>query len=357
MNEPEYGRLIRIGRLTFHFSSLHLLFGMISLAFVGQVMLAGGLDSGGSIFEFGGISNGGCWAPGGCGPRAVFQNHEWWRLFTAMFLHVGVVHLLMNAWAFYSLGKLADRIYGPGRLLFIYLLCGLVSSLASAVWRHLRVEVFEWDLVTGYSLGASGAIAGLMGALLINMRTHVDIQSQMAYRGLFRWAILLLGFGFVYPNIDQAGHVGGFAAGVVLAKVLQEGHFDQLRRGREQRVVFAGTALLVVLTLASIGIAVAGAAERHGRYGEIQTLWEHLDTALDRAPKSTKTETRLRLQRGLRRLDLSYPDLQAIRDGAASLFTDHPGPLRLVQGLLQAKADLNELGFRLVPDRYSLRRR
>jgi len=90
---------------------------------------------------------------------------EWWRLFTAMFLHFGLVHLLLNMWALLSLGMLTERLYGSARFAMLYLFAGMVGSLASYYW-HPNLN----------SAGASGAIFGVIGALLafmLNPRTRI----------------------------------------------------------------------------------------------------------------------------------------------------------------------------------------
>ena len=80
---------------------------------------------------------------------------EWWRLITPMFLHIGLIHLVMNSFALYYLGTAVERIYGRYRFLFIYLFAGFAGTLASFL--------FSPDSI---SAGASGGIFGLFGALL-----------------------------------------------------------------------------------------------------------------------------------------------------------------------------------------------
>jgi rhomboid protease GluP len=135
-----------------------------------------------------------------------------WRLATAMFLHAGILHLLVNAWALYQLGALVEILLGSARLAAIYFASGLVGSLASVAW----------DLATGRavpSVGASGAIFGLLGALIAFLLRHRDRlrpEARSLLLQLLFWAGINIVFGFTTPMIDNAAHLGGLAAGFVL---------------------------------------------------------------------------------------------------------------------------------------------
>jgi len=135
-----------------------------------------------------------------------------WRLATAMFLHAGVVHLLVNGWALYQLGGLVEVLFGSSRLAAIYFTAGLAGSLASVAW----------DLVSGSSVpsvGASGAIFGLLGALIAFLLRHRDRlrpEARSLLLQLLFWAGINIVFGFTTPMIDNAAHLGGFAAGLAI---------------------------------------------------------------------------------------------------------------------------------------------
>ncbi len=164
-----------------------------------------------------------------------------WRLVTALFLHGGVLHVGLNMLALYQAGQLAERLFGHRRFAFIYFTCGVLASLASVWWRP-----------EGLSIGASGAVFGVFGALL----SHVLVCRASVPHGLFhRLRKALLGFivysllaGFVLPGIDNAAHLGGLLAGLLLGAVLAEPlGSTALRRGRASAgvaaVVIAGMAL------------------------------------------------------------------------------------------------------------------
>ena len=142
------------------------------------------------------------------------QDGQWWRLFTAMFLHFGVVHLALNMWALWDVGRLVERLLGRTRFLFLYLASGVCGNLLSLVVQGNQA-------VSG---GASGAIFALYGALLVFLwreRRQVD-------KGEFRWlfgaagvfTVFALVMGHLVPGIDNAAHVGGLVAGALLARVL-----------------------------------------------------------------------------------------------------------------------------------------
>lgn len=142
------------------------------------------------------------------------QDGQWWRLLSAMFLHFGVVHLALNMWALWDVGRLVERLYGRPRFLLLYLASGAIGNLLSLVVQGNQA-------VSG---GASGAIFSLYGALLVFLwreRRHVE-------RGEFRWffaaasafSLFALVMGQVVPGIDNAAHIGGLLAGALLGGVL-----------------------------------------------------------------------------------------------------------------------------------------
>ena len=142
------------------------------------------------------------------------QDGQWWRLATAMFLHFGIVHLALNMWALWDVGRLVERLFGRTRFTLLYLGSGIAGNLLSLVVQGNRA-------VSG---GASGAIFGLYGALLVFLwreRSHVD---RREFRWLFGAAtvftVFTLVMGLVVPGIDNAAHIGGLLAGALLGRVL-----------------------------------------------------------------------------------------------------------------------------------------
>ena len=165
-----------------------------------------------------------------------------WRLMTATVLHGGIVHLAFNMWALWSLGRLAERFYGNKQFLIIYLLSGLFASLASLFFAAR----------TGVSVGASGAIFGVVGALLAAIYTKQSkLPSSMvtALRAsLLPFIAFSLIMGFATGHIDNAAHLGGLAAGFVLAAVMAE-KFDWAQYKRQ----------VIPRAMASIAMSAAAA--------------------------------------------------------------------------------------------------
>ena len=145
-------------------------------------------------------------------PPAVLGQGEWWRLFTSMFLHGGFAHVLLNGWALYQLGALFELAVGSVRMLVVYLLAGLAGSAASLLWTQ------------GLSVGASGAIFGLLGAMiafLLRRRERLTPFARSLLGQLVGWAAINIFIGFTFPMIDNAAHLGGCAAGFVLGLLLR----------------------------------------------------------------------------------------------------------------------------------------
>jgi len=142
------------------------------------------------------------------------QDGQWWRLASALFLHFGVVHLALNMWALWDVGRLMEQLYGRWRFALLYLGSGVIGNLLSLV-------VQGNEAVSG---GASGSVFSLYGALLVFLwreRRHV---LRHEFRWLFGAAIvftlLTLGMGVVIPGIDNAAHVGGLLCGALFAQLL-----------------------------------------------------------------------------------------------------------------------------------------
>lgn len=140
----------------------------------------------------------------GMSPVAVAQG-EWWRLLTSTFLHSGILHLAFNMYALFWLGPQLERILGSVRFATVYFLSALGGSVAS----------YWFSPVNTVSVGASGAIFGLMAALIvIGRHMKVDI-SQLAV--LFGINVVI---GFASGGIDWRAHLGGAAVGALVAYLM-----------------------------------------------------------------------------------------------------------------------------------------
>ena len=166
---------------------------------------------------------------------------QWWRVFTNVFLHIGIFHLIVNMWALWNLGALAERLFGRWLYGFIYLFCGVAGSLASLGWH---------PMITG--AGASGAIFGLAGALIVTFRfgdlpiPRAIIRPILSTLIVFTVANVL--FGLWTQFVDNAAHLGGLTAGLILGAVVIQPAF----RG-------AGARTNRLLICVSLSLILAGA--------------------------------------------------------------------------------------------------
>ena len=156
---------------------------------------------------------------------------EWYRVFTSMFLHASLIHVGLNMLMLYWIGTPMERAVGHLRFLLIYLVSGLCASAA--------VLVFAGDVPT---VGASGAIFGILGAALVYERQHTMVLGGAAFSII---AINVL-FSFVGPNISIAGHLGGLAGGALCALALTQLGRVHASYGRPGLLGFAGVAAVAL---------------------------------------------------------------------------------------------------------------
>jgi len=147
------------------------------------------------------------------GPLTVLKG-EWWRLFTAMFLHGGMTHLLMNMFSLYIVGRAAQMYFDTKSYLSIYLFSGLLGGLVSLYIHPASVGV-----------GASGAIFGVFGALAGFFLAHRDKIASHSKAFMKDFAMIIginLVIGFSIPSVDVSAHIGGLAVGFVGGFVLSK---------------------------------------------------------------------------------------------------------------------------------------
>jgi rhomboid protease GluP len=157
---------------------------------------------------------------------------EWWRLVTPIFLHAGILHFFFNSYLLIQLGPLVEELWGTARFWVIYLACGLAGSATSQLPRFV------------VTVGASGAIMGLMGLLVVHGVRHGSVLGQSMKQLLFRLvAYSLLLSLLLGGRIDHLNHVGGFAAGALLALIVPTGPF----RGRAESGLWQSLSLAAVM--------------------------------------------------------------------------------------------------------------
>lgn len=160
---------------------------------------------------------------------------EYWRLFTNIFVHAGLTHLAMNMLALWSVGIVLERLIPPFSFIGIYLLSGLFGSLASDV-STIRHSVI--------SCGASGAILGIITALLAySLINRTDLQ-EMPIKSIVISLFLTLGLGLL-PSIDNMAHIGGAITGFILGGIVTV----CLKKFRYQNNIY--TLLILILFAAS----------------------------------------------------------------------------------------------------------
>ena len=143
--------------------------------------------------------------------NAAIAAGQWWRLLTPMFLHAGIWHLFFNVYALFQLGPETERLFNQQRFLVIYFLSGLYASLAS------------YAFTTAPSVGASGAIFGLVGALIAYMRRYRQFFGRSGQQYLLNMLVIVVVnfvLGAVQPGIDNWAHLGGLVAGFVIGSLL-----------------------------------------------------------------------------------------------------------------------------------------
>ena len=181
---------------------------------------------------------------------------QYWRLLTAMFLHVGFVHLLFNSIGLLLFGGVVERLYGHFRFAAIYLLAGLAGSVASYMLNAITVGA-----------GASGAIFGVMGAFaafFVSSRHVLGEQGRQSLSGIGVLLAINLFFGFATPEIDNWAHLGGLAAGFAVGMAFGPQYGWRLLRvsfGQGHRTVLVGAAIRRWVILGTvIVVLIAGAA-------------------------------------------------------------------------------------------------
>ncbi len=181
----------------------------------------------------------------------ILAGHEWWRLLTATFVHVGLLHIATNMWCLWNLGLLGEPLLGPIGLIAVYLITGIAGNLLS-----LCFNVVYHDFIS-VGAGASGAVFGIAGILIVllsNKRLPIPaFELNRLRRSVIQFAVLnlVIGIGANFTSIvriDNHAHIGGFlsglALGVPLVPRMTSGRTRYLQR---QKLAFAAAAFLSFL--------------------------------------------------------------------------------------------------------------
>lgn len=149
----------------------------------------------------------------GAGFTPAILQGEYYRLFTSMFLHFGLEHLLYNMLCLIYMGDFLETVLGSVRYLLIYLCGGLAGNLLSMA-KNLKLQEYP------VSAGASGAIFAVIGALLYIVIKNKDRLEAFTFRRIAIMTVLSILQGFTDTGTDNAAHIGGFAAGFLLSVLL-----------------------------------------------------------------------------------------------------------------------------------------
>jgi rhomboid protease GluP len=200
------------------------------------------------VLSLGSPSNAAVFLFGGSGAIPVFGFHRWWTLLSASWLHFGLLHILLNMMAVRQLAPGVADLYGPGRMIIIYVLAGIagfaLSSFAGAYIPDILIL-----RAGGFTAGASASISGLIGAILAyGHRSGSDMARRYAKTNV----MMLLVMGFLIPGIDNYAHFGGLGGGYVVARVL-----DPLKKERIDHLAIA-VGLLAASVLSVVASVVHG---------------------------------------------------------------------------------------------------
>ena len=203
--------------------------------------------------------------------NSMVLDGEYWRIMSMVFLHIGVLHLVGNSLALLYLGRTCENIYGRAQFLFLYICAGLAGSVATLLFHEPYMT----------SVGASGAIFGLMGAQIAFGLKHRGAIPRRFQRNFglasLAWGVFMILEGFRVPNVNNAAHIGGLLGGLACALVLHPVVLSPqiaARRTRAAARAITGAVALGVL-LITAGLAVQY-AQREG-YRELElkkgSLW------------------------------------------------------------------------------------
>lgn len=169
----------------------------------GFAMPSGGIEG---IFNLGAINSRVLVRAGASLPLG-YNLAQPWRFLTAVFLHASILHIAFNMWVLMDIGPVIEEMYGSARYFFIFVVTGIGGYIVSS-------------FIGNFSLGASGALLGLIGVLLAMTMGRKTAGMQALRSQMIRWLIYILVFGLVMHGIDNWAHAGGFVTGFILGKLM-----------------------------------------------------------------------------------------------------------------------------------------
>ncbi len=252
---------------------------------------------------------------------AVVLDGQWWRLVTAAFLHGGIVHLAFNMLGLWEAGKQLCRLLGNAQFALVYLASALAGGAASL---HYAAQ-------NSVSVGASGAVFGVLGALLAASIHYRHLVPPTNLRRLWTGLGFFVGYsllhGFTQENVDNAAHVGGLACGMVLGAMLLAPIDPRARAaGRRLRAALAGA--LVAVAVAWSVLATPLPRGWHAQLYAAQHLLPDAARRLDQAFRQLGQESR-RLHQGEIRQPAFLAAARRAVEPVCDAIDDELGPLRV----------------------------
>jgi rhomboid protease GluP len=182
---------------------------------------------------------------GASGSLPVFEFGRWWTVLSAGWLHGGLLHIVFNMMAARHLAPATADLYGPGRMVIVYVIAGVAGFTLSSFAGAFIPPLF---ILRGgqFTVGASASIAGLIGAILAYGHRS---GSGQARQYAMQYVIMLVVMGFIFPGLDNYAHAGGFAGGYLIARLL-----DPLKAERIDHMAIAVVCLAA--SLLSIVVSV-----------------------------------------------------------------------------------------------------
>jgi rhomboid protease GluP len=184
-----------------------------------------------------------------------------WRLFSSMFLHIGLLHLVVNCWALYIWGVYTEFYYGRRFYLAMYISAGLIGSLLSIAHNVFNQQILHDSDAFVISAGASGAIMGLGGALIVaawRPKSNLHPAHALSLRALLIIMAINFALGMSIAGIDNSAHLGGIITGILLGLVFS---FTENMK-QKQRQLFRITAFMVIAIIGCLTFYHLQRAER-----------------------------------------------------------------------------------------------
>ena len=238
-NPGLWGYATAVRRLGNDMGFVPLVIGICGIAFLLSLLLSRGAIGGGSLFSILSPSQYALIEMGASGRFPILVMDRWWTVLSAVWLHGSLLHIVFNMYFIRMLAPSVGELYGPGRMVIIYTVAGVTGFIASTLF---GVQL---------TVGASGAIFGLLGALV-----HYGRRTGSSHISSQAWSIAITNviFGFLMAGVDNYAHIGGFIGGFLVALAL-----DPLKPERINHMAIALACIVLSLLsiIASIFVPIA----------------------------------------------------------------------------------------------------